>query len=315
MKIRKLGSNDMEAYRALAEKEGSVFNSPAWLGMYGGNLQLFGLFDEGGRLGGAFHQYKASKRGMSYYIDPPFTPGNGLFFINRAQNAANRNSNTKGVMQSMAAHFASCGGILLDSAFPCYYKDMQPFTWKKLKASPRYTYRLDLQLSEEQLMDNMAPEKRKSLRKAEKDSISISQCNDYKEVETLVMKTFSRIGKKLNSEMLNKILFSFANKENSFAYVAYNGSEAIAASFCVFDRTTAYYLFGGYDASGSHHGAGVSTMWTSVMQAKKMGLKVFDFEGSMLPVVERYFREFGAELTPFYTVSRKAGWLKLLSGN
>jgi hypothetical protein len=32
--------------------------------------------------------------------------------------------------------------------------------------------------------------------------------------------------------------------------------------------------------------------------------KTFDFEGSMLPEVEKYFRGFGANLIPYYRVSK-----------
>jgi hypothetical protein len=31
---------------------------------------------------------------------------------------------------------------------------------------------------------------------------------------------------------------------------------------------------------------------------------VFNFEGSMLPGVERFFREFGAIQTPYFTITR-----------
>ena len=47
-------------------------------------------------------------------------------------------------------------------------------------------------------------------------------------------------------------------------------------------------------------------MWQSILHAKKLGIEVFDFEGSMLVEVEKYFREFGGELVPYYTVN-KAG--------
>ena len=44
---------------------------------------------------------------------------------------------------------------------------------------------------------------------------------------------------------------------------------------------------------------------------------IFDFEGSMIPGVERFFREFGAIQTPFFTITRGnlsllyRAWLKI----
>ena len=40
------------------------------------------------------------------------------------------------------------------------------------------------------------------------------------------------------------------------------------------------------------------------MHCKKMGLKIFDFEGSMIPEVESYFRSFGPKMLPYYTINK-----------
>jgi endo-alpha-1,4-polygalactosaminidase (GH114 family) len=49
-------------------------------------------------------------------------------------------------------------------------------------------------------------------------------------------------------------------------------------------------------------------MWKSILKAKQMNLKIFDFEGSMLPNVERYFREFGGNLVPYYSCEKFRYW-------
>jgi hypothetical protein len=73
-----------------------------------------------------------------------------------------------------------------------------------------------------------------------------------------------------------------------------------------------YYLFGGYDSSQKHHGAGVSCMWNSILKAKELGLGIFDFEGSMLPEVEKYFREFGGTLKPYYSASKTSAVMNVI---
>jgi hypothetical protein len=45
-------------------------------------------------------------------------------------------------------------------------------------------------------------------------------------------------------------------------------------------------------------------MWKSILHARQLGLRTFDFEGSMIPEVERYFREFGGKLIPYYEISK-----------
>jgi hypothetical protein len=45
-------------------------------------------------------------------------------------------------------------------------------------------------------------------------------------------------------------------------------------------------------------------MYNSIEYAKQIKMPVFDFEGSMLPEVEKYFRDFGGVLTPYYTINK-----------
>ncbi len=241
---------------------------------------------------------------MKYAVTPPYTPSNGFMFANPSLSPANKQTNLKNVLDLFVNAIEEKNYSLFVNAFPVNVIDMQPFFWKKYKVVPHYTYRVSLLLSEKVLLENLTTEKRKSINRAAKDNLAVELNYDYKVIRELIYKTFDRKEKALNKKLLDKILGEFANKENSFSFVAYKDNIAIGGTFCVFDNSTCYYLFGGYDAQHKHHGAGVTCMWNSIVHAKKLGLKVFDFEGSMLPEVERYFREFGGELTPYFTVNK-----------
>jgi hypothetical protein len=304
--IRQIDSGNAD-YKILALKHGSVFNQPQWLQLYGPHLLLNGLFNLNNELIGAFNVYKAGKFGLSYLIVPPYSPSNGLFFVNPAESTSNRITYEKAVHECIASWFNSQAGFLKISAFPPGVNDIQPYFWKGFKAVPNYTYQLRLDKDEEHLFANLTSEKRKSVRKAQKDNVEVRMETDYKVVKQLVQKTFDRKEKKVNAGFLDKILHSFANAENSFAFVAYLNDKPSACTFCVHDGRTSFYLFGGYDNSNKHHGAGPACMWNSILHAKKSGITIFDFEGSMLPEVEKYFREFGGDLVPYHTVQK--GWV------
>ncbi len=296
-----------EAYRELALKKGSVFNQAEWLQLYGDRILVLGLYNLNDELIGAFNFYKAIKFGMAYLIVPPYSPSNGLFFINPAENNSNRITFEKAVHESICKWLNAQRVLLKISAFPFTTNDTQVYFWNKYKVIPNYSYRLSLDQSAEQLFSGLTSEKRKSVRRAEKDKIEIKLCEDYQIVKELILKTFDRKDKKVSMEFLDKILFKFATKENSFAYVAYQNNKPSGCTYCLISGDTTYYLFGGYDISNKHHGSGVSCMWHSILHAKDLGLKIFDFEGSMLPEVEKYFREFGGDLVPYYTIQK--AWL------
>ncbi len=69
------------------------------------------------------------------------------------------------------------------------------------------------------------------------------------------------------------------------------------------DDKRAYYLVGGYDHSAQSNNAVALAMWRAIQfAALNLKLPEFDFEGSMIPPIERFFRKFGATLTPFYRI-------------
>jgi hypothetical protein len=82
-----------------------------------------------------------------------------------------------------------------------------------------------------------------------------------------------------------------------------------AAVFVVWQKSSAYYIAGGGDPALRASGAHSLVMWETIRQVSSY-TDTFDFEGSMLPGVERFFREFGAVQMPFFTIIK--GKLSLL---
>lgn len=76
-----------------------------------------------------------------------------------------------------------------------------------------------------------------------------------------------------------------------------------AVAYVVWDERGAYYLLGGGDPGLRTSGASSLLVWESIMRALG-ATDVFDFEGSMLKPVERFFRGFGSRQTPYLHVSR-----------
>jgi hypothetical protein len=296
-------------YIRLAEKYGSVFNQKPWLSIYNSNLKLIGIYNLNSELIGFFNLFISKKYGFKYASVPPYSASNGFFINNLAQNNANKITFEKQVHQHIITYLKSLRLLFITTSFPTKVIDTQPYFWNNYKVIPNYTYQLDISIPIEDLFNNLTTEKRKSIKKAEKDLIEIKLSNDYTIILALVIKTFSRKENKINVEFINKLLFQFANTNNSFAYVAFKNNIPIACTFNIYYNNISYYLLGGYDSEKKHHGAGPACMWHSILKAKEIGITTFDFEGSMLPEVEKYFREFGGKITPYYTVQK--AWLPL----
>jgi lipid II:glycine glycyltransferase (peptidoglycan interpeptide bridge formation enzyme) len=301
--ISKISIDQINNYDKLAKEYGTIFNTYEWLKLFE-NIELYGIHDKGNNLIGGFHIYKQTKMGFSIYRNAPFTPHIGPFLKIDAQNSSNVISKYREALLIMADFLDNIKYSIISISLDKDIIDALPFIWKKFKVVPGYTYILDLDRSLDDIYKNMTAERRNDIKKGVKDELIVEKTNDYNIVKSLVIKTFLRQKKEINKEMINKILFDFANNDNSFAFVTFKDKEPIATVFCVHDKRTSYYLLGGYNFENKHHGAGPLAMWEAIKYSKEIGLKYFDFEGSMIPQIEKYFRGFGGKLIPYYRINK-----------
>jgi len=312
MLVKKISDSDNLKYNNLATEYGTVFNTLDWLKIFGDKAQVCGIYDKGDNLIGGFTIYEERKFGLRIFRNPRFTPTIGPFFEIKAKNPVAVMDMWKKVLSLMADFIESLSHSVISISLNKNIGDTQPFIWKKFKVIPGYTYLLDLSKSTEDIWKGMSVEKRNDMNKATRDGLIVKQVNNFEIVKSLILKTFSRQEVTIHKYYLEKILFKFANDSNSFAFTTFKDDNPIAASFCVYDKHTAYYLLGGYDHKRKHHGAGALATWEAIKYAQKSGLKYFDFEGSMVPQIERYFRGFGGRLTPYYRINKAKLPLEML---
>jgi len=304
MKIASLPKADLLQYDQLARECGTIFNSVKWISLFGNRIQPVGIYNDNDELIGGFHFYTENKLGLTICRDAPSTPHCGPFLKTAAKNPVAIMDNWKKAISLMSGYIESLHMPLISISLDKPIVDTLPFIWKKYKVTPRYTYLIDLTLSLDTILKNMSPERRNDIRKGEKNGVKVGITTDYRTVQSLVSQSFSRQNMSLDHSHIAAILFGFADGDNSFAFVAEDGHHPIAAAFCVYDSHTAYYLLGGYDHENKHRSAGPLVCLEAIKHARQLGLKVFDFEGSMVPAIESYFRSFGGSLTPYYRINK-----------
>lgn len=314
MKIEEV-NNQSEYHSQLGKfvkKYQLLFVSEEWLQNFpSANIKRCAILNKNNELIGCFVYYTFKKAIYRFVITPPFTPDISLFFVNPSSSVVGKNSFVKDILNAIADYFDSLGADHISLNLPVEIIDTQPFIWKNYNSRNRYSYLIDLSDSEEKLWETLSSEKRKSVNKAQKDQLKVTPSHDYKRVYPLILKSLERNEVAKNTFILKKIMLTFAGPANSFAFIAEDEKTDVAATFCVVSGNRALYLFGGMDDK-SHHGAGVSCMWQSILKAKELGLKQFDFEGSMNPSIERYFREFGGMLTPYFCIEKTKPAVKVL---
>ena len=312
MKIEKLTEENKENYEKIAISEGAIFNRPSWLKIFNDKIQIYGIYDEGNNLIGGFQLYKQKKFGLTIYRNPPLTPTMGPFLQIQTKNPVKVMNTWKEILYLMANIFENLPYSIISISLNKDIVDTQPFIWKKFKVIPGYTYIIDLDKSIEDISKEMSVKRRSNVNKALRDGLIVEYSDNLEIVKSLVIKTFLRQKKKINQYYLNKVLFEFANKDNSFSFISFQNKKPSAAIFCVYDKNTAYNLLSGYDSKNSHNGAGALAVWEAIKFAKKLGIKYFDFEGSMVPQIEIFFRGFGGKMVPYYRINKAKLPLEIL---
>jgi hypothetical protein len=312
MTIREIACGESDAYDQLAREQGTIFHYPEWTSLFGIGLRRFGVFGKNGEIVAGFHVFSTGFSKCQFLHNPPCTPLCGPFFQIGARNPVAVLEARRDVITAMASFLDRKEHALVTLSLGRDIDDALPFVWNRFKVVPRYTYLIDLTLPSDERKRNMSPTRRNDLSKATRDGLTVRQVSDFAIVKALVRDGFIRNKLGSNDDWLGAIFDRFAQPENSYGFVTSRDEIPLAAVFVVYDRRTAYYILGGYRTEGGHHGAGALALAEAIEHAARLGLQVFDFEGSMIPAIEKYFRGFGGELTPFFTVNK--AWLPVELG-
>jgi hypothetical protein len=202
---------------------------------------------------------------------------------------------------------------LFQQSFSTAITNWLPFYWKGFAATIRYTYRLDDLTDPDAIWHGFAESTRRQIRKAQKQVV----VRDDLPLDVLVelnAATLHRHGvPDPPDERLIRRLDAAATEHGARSLLAAvgGGGELHAAIYIVFDQRTAYYLLGGRSPEFAASGAASLLLWEAIQRARQTSL-AFDFEGSMVESIERFFRSFGARQVPYFRVWKARGPARLL---
>jgi hypothetical protein len=275
--------------RAINEKEyqllwdtnsGVVFQNSFWLNMVISSKQTveyFGYYSQD-ILVDAFAIVKLKGKFFTNYTLPIFTPFLGW------------------IKQSVDPDFI-VEFLSKKKADAIYYATKQEAEGWRLGTS----FIIDLQESLDQLQKNMRQDKKRSIKKADQ-SLSVRFEKNFETMRRLVERTYQRQGKQFNGyNELQKIIEIYPN---TFQITVCDEKTDLASLLFVYDKTTAYYLIGGFDHDANNYNAGPYAMWKGIEYSKQLNLKIFDFEGSEIPSIAQYFQSFGGVQKHYFSKSK-----------
>lgn len=178
-----------------------------------------------------------------------------------------------------------------------------PLSWHGCTQITRYTWRLDdlsdLEAAEAGLRSNI----RGDIRKARKQGVTVVEGtkDDLFELHAAAAGERGQLPEATRETI--EAVDGLAEARDARRVLVARGAdgEAHAAGYFVWDDSTLYYLVGASDAALRSSGATSLLLWAAIALAAERGL-AFDFEGSMIRSVERFFRAFGGEPVPYSVI-------------
>jgi Acetyltransferase (GNAT) domain len=193
------------------------------------------------------------------------------------------------------------------------HTNMMAFQWAGHQLSMAYTHRLhtaDL----DAVWNGLRTSVRTQIRNSEK-KLEIHQHRKVTDMISIIEKTFGRqsIDVSKSFPALERIDAMMEKRGQRKILTAEDAQGRIcAAIYLVFDDRHVFYLAGGSDPELRQGGAQSLAMWHAIKAAQSIA-PLFDFAGSMVPAIEFFVRNFGAQQVPRYAARRYQGLGKLLA--
>jgi hypothetical protein len=180
-----------------------------------------------------------------------------------------------------------------------------PFYWAGYRLEVRYTYRLHGLRSTDTLWGDLRGNIRREIRKARK-RVEIVEGLGVDRFHDVLSKTYERQGLPAPRSLaeLERLQEACDRRGAGTMLFARDDADRVhGVVWVVWDRQAAYYLLAGAEPDLRTSGASSLLVWEAIMRSREH-TDVFDFHGSMLQPIERFFRAFGARQTPYLSVTR-----------
>jgi hypothetical protein len=284
--------------------QGSIFSSSAWLDAVAPGRWRMHLVEEGGAVLGAWPTVVRPTPWGDVHTGAPLTPYLGPLFRPEANPVRGRANDIRYVelLLTQLGRFAH-----LEAHCHPAFDYWTPLAWEGFTQTTRYSWRLTDLRDLEAVFRGTRENIRREIRKAEKRGLVAAPASlaDFLELHTAtVLPTDRNESLVANHRALESIDEAIAPRGARSILVARDAEgRAHAGAYLVHDDRYTYYLVGASDPALRNSGAPSLVMWRGIEEAAERRLG-FDFEGSMVKGVERFFRAFAGTPTA-YSVVRK----------
>lgn len=291
-----------EKFRMFCKAESSlpIFCQAWWLDATVGDGWDVCVVEKGGEIVATMPYVIRKKYGMNVLTQPVLTQFLGPWLKPSRAKYSKMLSQEKELMSALIEQLPRY--IYFSQNWNYQNTNWLPFFWRGFRQTTRYTYVLDDLTDLDKVWNGFEAKVKTDIRKAQKKNLKIKSDLPIHQFIELNRKTFAR--QNLSPPYSDEFVIQLADKckeKNQCKWFIAQDQDGFnhAGVFLIWDENSAYYLMGGGDPDLRNSGATSFCMWEAIKFASTVTHR-FDFEGSMLEPVERFFRAFGAKQTPYF---------------
>ena len=281
----------------------SIFEQPWWLDAVApGQWDAVEIIKDGKPVA-RLPYVKTKRMGFDLLSMPDYTQTLGYWVEDTGAKNARRYARRKDLISELIEKLPKGYSVDLALDHACDY--LFPFRWHGFNLQMAYSYRIEDIRDVNFVWNGLAENIRTDIKKAHK-IVTIEDNHSIDDLILMQKKTFERQGRKYNDcdELLSRLDAALVDHGARKLLCAVDAEKRIhAASYFVYDSNCCYYLIGGGDPELRNSGATSLLVWEGIKFASTVS-KSFDFEGSMIESIERFFRAFGGVPTPYWRVTK-----------
>ena len=288
----------------------SIFEQPWWLDVVAPGQWGVAEITKNDKLIARFPYVKRKHFGYKFIGMPEYTQTLGYWLDDTCAKNTKKYAREKDLISGLIDQIPNRYNVDISLDHSCDY--LFPFKWKGYNIQIAYSYRIEDIHNIDILWNGLGDNIRGDIKKAQKQ-LEVYDNHHIDDLINIQKKTFSRQGRGYRGDeellrRLDKTLLEH-NARKLLCAVDTEGRIHAAASF-VFDEKCCYYLIGGGDPELRNSGASSLVVWEGIKFASTVS-KSFDFEGSMIESIERFFRAFGGTPTPYWRVTKMNAMLSM----
>ena len=250
-----------------------------------------------------YHMHK--RYGLKFVSMPKLTQTMGPWIRPSNAKYAKRISDQKDLMLALIDKLPSFHSFSQNFSYSII--NWLPFFWHGFEQTTLYTYVLEDLVVEDEIWRGLLPKIRTDIKKAQnRFHLQIRTDLDIERFLDIIEVTFERQSKTMpySREFVKKLDSTCERHNARKIFFAVDRDERIhAVAYIVWDSNSAYYLMGGADPALRNSGASSLCLMEAIKFASTV-TQAFDFEGSMIESVERFFRAFGGVQKSYFNITK-----------